>query len=63
MVPHQIRTGMPPAPLAATPAKFGAATVAALRDGKVAIWILAPLAGLSVALWLVARAAWHRVSR
>jgi hypothetical protein len=63
MVPDQIRTGMPPAPLAATPAKFGAATVAVLRDGKVAVWILAPLAGLSVALGLVARAAWRRVSR
>jgi hypothetical protein len=62
-VPHQIRTGMPPAPLAATPAKFGAATVAVLRGGKSAVWIPAPLAGLSVALWLVACPAWRRVSR
>jgi hypothetical protein len=63
MVPDQIRTGMPPAPLAATPAKFGVATVAVLRGGKSAVWIPASLAGLSVALGLVARPAWHRVSR
>jgi hypothetical protein len=62
-VPHQIRTGMPPAPLAATPARLGAATVAVLRGGKSAVWIPAPLAGLSMALWLVARPAWRRVSR
>ena len=54
---------MPPAPLATTPAKVGAATAAALRGGKAAVWIPAPLAGLSVALRLVPRPAWRRVSR
>jgi len=63
MLPDEIRAGMPPAPQATTPTKFGAATVAVLRGGKSAVWIPAPLAGVSVALWLVARAAWRRVSR
>ncbi len=55
--------GMPPAPLATTPAKVGAATAAALRGGKAAVWIPAPLAGLAVAFRLVPRPAWRRVSR
>jgi hypothetical protein len=63
MLPHQIRMGMPPAPQAATLAKFGAATVAVLRGGQSAVWIPAPLAGLPVALWLAACPAWRRVSR
>ncbi len=63
MLPDEICAGMPPALLAARPAKFGPATVAVLRDGKAAVWIPAPLAGLSVALRLVARPAWRWVSR
>jgi decaprenylphospho-beta-D-erythro-pentofuranosid-2-ulose 2-reductase len=62
-VTGRMTAGMPPAPLATTPAKVGAATAAALRDGKSAVWIPATLAGLSVALRLVPRRAWRRVSR
>jgi decaprenylphospho-beta-D-erythro-pentofuranosid-2-ulose 2-reductase len=62
-VTGRMTAGMPPAPLATTPAKVGAATAAALRHGKSAVWIPATLAGLSVALRLVPRRAWRRVSR
>jgi decaprenylphospho-beta-D-erythro-pentofuranosid-2-ulose 2-reductase len=62
-VTGRMTAGMPPAPLATTPAKVGAATAAALRGGKGAVWIPAPLAGLAVALRLVPRPAWRRVSR
>jgi decaprenylphospho-beta-D-erythro-pentofuranosid-2-ulose 2-reductase len=59
----RMTAGMPPAPLATTPAKVGAATAAALRGRKTSVWIPAPLAGLSVGLRLVPRPAWRRVSR
>ena len=38
-VTGRMTAGMPPAPLATTPAKVGAATAAALRDGRSAVWI------------------------
>src|SRR5580658_4298263 len=59
----RMTAGMPPAPLATTPARVGAATAAALRGRKTSVWIPAPLAGLSVGLRLVPRPAWRRVSR
>jgi len=59
----RMTAGMPPAPLATTPAKVGAATAAALRGRKPSVWVPAPLAGLSVALRLIPRPAWRRVSR
>ena len=62
-VTGRMTAGMPPAPLATTPAKVGAATAAALRHGKSAVWIPAPLAGLAVALRLIPRPAWRRVFR
>jgi decaprenylphospho-beta-D-erythro-pentofuranosid-2-ulose 2-reductase len=62
-VTGRMTAGMPPAPLATTPAKVGAATAAALRDGKSSVWVPAPLAVLAVALRLVPRPAWRRVSR
>ena len=62
-VTGRMTAGLPPAPLATTPAKVGAATAAALRGGKAAVWIPAPLAGLAVAFRLVPRPAWRRVSR
>jgi decaprenylphospho-beta-D-erythro-pentofuranosid-2-ulose 2-reductase len=55
--------GMSPAPMSSTPAQVGAATAAALRGGKAAVWIPAPLAGLALALRLVPRPLWRRVSR
>jgi len=59
----RMTAGLPPAPLATTPAKVGAATAAALRARKPSVWVPAPLAGLSVALRLIPRPAWRRVSR
>ena len=62
-VTGRMTAGMPPAPLATTPEKVGAATAAALRGRKAAVWVPAPLAGLAFALRLIPRQAWRRVSR
>ena len=62
-VTGRMTAGMPPAPLATTPAKVGTATAAALRGRKPSVWVPAPLAGLAVVLRLIPRAAWRRVSR
>jgi decaprenylphospho-beta-D-erythro-pentofuranosid-2-ulose 2-reductase len=62
-VTGRMTAGMPPAPLATTPAAVGAATAAALRSGRDTVWVPGSLAGLAVALRLVPRAAWRRVSR
>ena len=62
-VTGRMTAGMPPAPLATTPEKVGAATVAALRGGRAAVWVPVPLAGLATALRLIPRPAWRRVSR
>jgi decaprenylphospho-beta-D-erythro-pentofuranosid-2-ulose 2-reductase len=59
----RMTAGMPPAPLATTPAKVGTATAAALRGRKSSVWVPASLAGLSIALRLIPRPAWRRVSR
>jgi decaprenylphospho-beta-D-erythro-pentofuranosid-2-ulose 2-reductase len=62
-VTGRMTAGMPPAPMSSTPAQVGAATAAALRGGKASVWIPAPLAGLALALRLVPRPLWRRVSR
>jgi decaprenylphospho-beta-D-erythro-pentofuranosid-2-ulose 2-reductase len=62
-VTGRMTAGMPPAPLATTPAAVGAATAAALRSGRDTVWVPASLAGLAVALRLIPRTAWRRVSR
>ncbi len=62
-VTGRMTAGMPPAPMATTPAKVGAATAAALRGRRAAVWVPAPMAGLAVGLRLVPRPAWRRVSR
>jgi decaprenylphospho-beta-D-erythro-pentofuranosid-2-ulose 2-reductase len=54
---------MPPAPLATTPEKVGAATAAALRRRRAAVWVPASLAGMALALRLVPRPLWRRISR
>jgi len=59
----RMTAGMPPAPLATTPEKVGAATAAALRRRKAAVWVPAPLAGMALALRLVPRPLWRRISR
>jgi decaprenylphospho-beta-D-erythro-pentofuranosid-2-ulose 2-reductase len=62
-VTGRMTAGMSPAPLSSTPAQVGAATAAALGGGKDTVWIPAPLAGLALALRLVPRPLWRRVSR
>ena len=62
-VTGRMTSGMAPAPMASTPGQVGAATAAALRGGKSDVWIPAPLAGLALALRLVPRPLWRRVSR
>jgi decaprenylphospho-beta-D-erythro-pentofuranosid-2-ulose 2-reductase len=59
----RMTAGMPRAPLSSTPAQVGAATAAALRGGKDTVWIPAPLAGFALAMRLVPRPLWRRVSR
>ena len=62
-VTGRMTAGMPPAPMATTPERVGAATAAALRGRRSAVWVPAPLGGLAVALRLIPRPAWRRVSR
>jgi decaprenylphospho-beta-D-erythro-pentofuranosid-2-ulose 2-reductase len=62
-VTGRMTAGMPPAPLATTPEKVGAATAAALRGRKAAVWVPAPLAGMALALRVVPRPLWRRISR
>jgi decaprenylphospho-beta-D-erythro-pentofuranosid-2-ulose 2-reductase len=62
-VTGRMTAGMPPAPLATTPEQVGAATAAALRRRQAAVWIPAPLAGLALALRLIPRPLWRRISR
>jgi decaprenylphospho-beta-D-erythro-pentofuranosid-2-ulose 2-reductase len=62
-VTGRMTAGMSPAPMSSTPAQVGAATAAALGGGKASVWIPAPLAGLALALRLVPRPLWRRVSR
>jgi decaprenylphospho-beta-D-erythro-pentofuranosid-2-ulose 2-reductase len=62
-VTGRMTAGMRPAPLATTPEKVGQATAAALRDGRHAVWVPPSLAGVAVALRLIPRRVWRRVSR
>ena len=62
-VTGRMTAGMPPAPLATTPEAVGQATAAALRRGRVTVWVPPALAGLAVGLRLVPRPLWRRISR
>jgi decaprenylphospho-beta-D-erythro-pentofuranosid-2-ulose 2-reductase len=62
-VTGRMTAGMPAAPLATTPEAVGRATAAALRGGKTTVWVPSSLAGLALALRLVPRPIWRRVSR
>ena len=62
-VTGRMTAGMSPAPLASTPEQVGAATADALRRGQTTVWIPASLRGLALALRLIPRPAWRRVSR
>ena len=68
-VTGRMTSGLPPAPLATTPEKVGAATTAALRGRRAArgrresVWVPAAMAGLAVGFRLIPRPLWRRVSR
>jgi decaprenylphospho-beta-D-erythro-pentofuranosid-2-ulose 2-reductase len=62
-VTGRMTAGMPPAPLATTPEAVGKATAAALRRGRSTVWVPPSLAGLALALKLVPRPLWRRISR
>ncbi len=62
-VTGRMTVGMPPAPLATTPGAVGKATAAALRRGQATVWVPPSLAGLALALKLVPRPLWRRISR
>ena len=55
--------GMPPAPLATTPAAVGAAVAAALAGTAAVVWVPRQLAVLAAALRLVPRPVWRRLRR
>ena len=59
----RMTAGMPPAPLATTPEAVGRATAAALRRGQDTVWVPPALAGLALALRLIPRPLWRRISR
>ena len=62
-VTGRMTAGMPPAPLATTPEAVGRATAAALRRGQATVWVPPALAGLALALRLIPRPLWRRISR
>ena len=62
-VTGRMTAGLPPAPLATTPEAVGKATAAALRRGQAMVWVPPALAGLALALKLVPRPLWRRISR
>ena len=55
--------GMPPAPLATTPAAVGAAVAAALAGTAAVVWVPRQLAVLAAALRLMPRPVWRRLRR
>jgi decaprenylphospho-beta-D-erythro-pentofuranosid-2-ulose 2-reductase len=62
-VTGRMTAGMPPAPLATTPEAVGRATAAALRRGQDTVWVPPALAGLALALRLIPRPLWRRISQ
>ena len=62
-VAGRMTAGMPPAPLATTPQAVGRATAAALRRGQDTIWVPPALVGLALALRLIPRPLWRRISQ
>jgi decaprenylphospho-beta-D-erythro-pentofuranosid-2-ulose 2-reductase len=55
--------GMPPAPLATTPAAVGTAVAAALAGTAAVVWVPRQLAVLAAALRLMPRPVWRRLRR
>ena len=62
-VAGRMTAGMRPAPLATTPQAVGSATAAALRRGRATVWVPSSLAGFALALRLIPRPLWRRISR
>ena len=62
-VTGRMTAGMRPAPLATTPEAVGSATAAALRRGRATVWVPSSLAGFALALRLIPRPLWRRISR
>jgi decaprenylphospho-beta-D-erythro-pentofuranosid-2-ulose 2-reductase len=62
-VTGRMTAGMPPAPLATTPAAVGAATAAALTSGASIVWVPSSLAVLAGAMRLIPRPIWRRMPR
>jgi decaprenylphospho-beta-D-erythro-pentofuranosid-2-ulose 2-reductase len=55
--------GMPPAPLASTPARVGEAVAAALARKRSVVWVPTSLGALAVALRLIPRPVWRHLRR
>lgn len=55
--------GMSPAPMSSTPPQVADATVRALRRGRRAVWVPAPLALLALAFRMTPRFVWRRLRR
>jgi decaprenylphospho-beta-D-erythro-pentofuranosid-2-ulose 2-reductase len=62
-VTGRMTEGMPPAPMATTPAAVGTATALALRGKRDTVWVPAQLAVLATALRYIPRPLWRRISR
>jgi decaprenylphospho-beta-D-erythro-pentofuranosid-2-ulose 2-reductase len=59
----RMTAGMPPAPLATTPAAVGLAVAAALRGNATVVWVPPQLALLAKALQVLPRPLWRRLRR
>lgn len=55
--------GMSPAPFSSTPSQVATATVRALRKGRSAVWVPAPMAILALAFRMTPRFVWRRLPR
>jgi short-subunit dehydrogenase len=55
--------GMPPAPFSRTPAQVATAAASALRKGRGAVWVPAPLGLLAFAFRMTPRFVWRRMPR
>ncbi|GAY15188.1 SDR family NAD(P)-dependent oxidoreductase [Mycobacterium sp. shizuoka-1] len=59
----RMTTGMEPAPLSSTPGQVADAAARALRKGRSAVWVPAPLALLAFAFRITPRFVWRRMPR
>jgi decaprenylphospho-beta-D-erythro-pentofuranosid-2-ulose 2-reductase len=59
----RMTAGMPPAPMSSTPEQVGAAVAAAIGRGATTVWVPGSLRIMAVALRLIPRSLWRRISR